>query len=355
MCNLWIVLVASIAAANAFSMTEEGPAQVNVKQGEKFKLMCKVDGWYEWCTFKHNGNVCDVEWKYDLKNVTTIDCASYEGRANFQGDYSKSECGIEITAASAEDAGEWSCEIEEYWSGKTRNYGTKVSGTMQVSVEIPTTTTETPTTTTTIPTTTTTVKTTTTTTSEEIPDYNTDEDDNSPSETPDDDTVAPSKAPNTDPDHHHDRDDDDENLPIIPIVIAVCVAILIGGLALIFGLHYKRKLHPCFYRIVSGQRWKPVMNNEDYPVVDDDEEKHPSIIKNGNALNVSELGPMGENANINPNLTTVTWTTEQDEKKDEEKPLKEEEEKKEEKEKEEKEEEKPTEETPLQDEDNLNK
>jgi hypothetical protein len=98
------------------------------------------------------------------------------------------------------------------------------------------------------------------------------------------------------------------------------------------------------------------MNNEDYPVQEDEEERHPSIIKNGNALNVSELGPMGENANINQNLTTVTWTTEQEEKKDEEKPLKEEEQKKEETdEKEDKEEDKATEETPLQDEENLNK
>merc|ERR1711977_664197 len=149
-------------------------------------------------------------------------------------------------------------------------------------------------------------------------------------ETTEGETVDPSQEPQIDPAK-------DDSLPIIPIVVAVCVAILIGGLALIFGLHYKRKLHPCFYRIVSGQRWKPVMNNEDYPVQEDEEERHPSIIKNGNALNVSELGPMGENANINQNLTTVTWTTEQEEKKDE------------------KEEEKATEETPFQDEENLNK
>lgn len=30
-----------------------------------------------------------------------------------------------------------------------------------------------------------------------------------------------------------------------------------------------------------------------------------------NNFQVSELGPMGENANLNPDLTTVTWTSEE--------------------------------------------
>merc|ERR1712183_662696 len=68
--------------------------------------------------------------------------------------------------------------------------------------------------------------------------------------------------------------------PIIPIVIAVCLIILIGGLSIMFGLHYKRKLPACFYSIFS-QRWKPVMNNDDFPQQDDEESKHPTIIKNG--------------------------------------------------------------------------
>merc|ERR1712083_459743 len=218
------------------------PKEVNVKQGEGFNLMCQVDGWYEWCTFKHNGKVCDFEYKYSLGDVTTLECDSFAGRSKFQGIYKSSECGIVITNATGEDTGEWTCEIEEYWSGKTRNYGSKVTGSMQVNVEVPTTTTTTTITTTT---TTTTVES-TTTTSEEIPDYNPDEDteDVTDPETETTETVDPSQEPQIDPAK-------DDSLPIIPIVVAVCVAILIGGLALIFGLHYKRKLHPCFYRIVS--------------------------------------------------------------------------------------------------------
>ena len=64
---------------------------------------------------------------------------------------------------------------------------------------------------------------------------------------------------------------------------------------------------------IGNQRWKPVMNNDDYPVTEEDDKRHPTIIKNGGT----------SEANINPNnITTVTWTAETEEKKDEEKLMK---------------------------------
>merc|ERR1711976_1012692 len=150
-------------------------------------------------------------------------------------------------------------------------------------------------------------------------------------------------------DQDENTNDERDGSPIIPIVIAVCLIILIGGLSIMFGLHFKRKLPACFYSLFS-QRWKPVMNNDDFPQQEDDEERHPSIIKNGGADEtvLSELDPEKENANINNDLTTVTWTSDEkegkEEKKDDEKVVKdtEETEKKEEKE------DKVTEDTPLQ-------
>ena len=44
------------------------------------------------------------------------------------------------------------------------------------------------------------------------------------------------------------EEDEDEGSAIIPIVIAVCLVILVGGLAAVAGLHYKRKLPACFYK-----------------------------------------------------------------------------------------------------------
>merc|ERR1712003_308511 len=114
-------------------------------------------------------------------------------------------------------------------------------------------------------------------------------------------------------------DEEDGESSIIPIVIVLCVIIIVGGLGAVFGLHYKRKLPSCFYRIFSP-RWKPVMSSDDYPETEEeDKEKHPSIIKNNGDLNVSELG---DGANINNDLTTVTWTSDEkevdEEKKEEE-------------------------------------
>merc|ERR1712003_457398 len=119
-------------------------------------------------------------------------------------------------------------------------------------------------------------------------------------------------------------DEEDGESSIIPIVIVLCVIIIVGGLGAVFGLHYKRKLPSCFYRIFSP-RWKPVMSSDDYPETEEeDKEKRPSIIKNNGDLNVSELG---DGANINNDLTTVTWTSDEKEVDEEKKEKKEEEQK----------------------------
>ena len=98
------------------------------------------------------------------------------------------------------------------------------------------------------------------------------------------------------------------------------------------------------------------MNNDDFPQQDDEESKHPTIIKNG-GLDDSVLSD-AEQVNVNNDLTTVTWTSdekdEKEEKKDDEKIIKDE---KEEEKKEDKEDkaDKATEDTPLQEEENLSK
>ena len=51
----------------------------------------------------------------------------------FQGSYYSNECGLEITATEA-DAGEWRCNMEEYWSGYSRGDGATVEETITVNV-----------------------------------------------------------------------------------------------------------------------------------------------------------------------------------------------------------------------------
>jgi len=124
------------------------------------------------------------------------------------------------------------------------------------------------------------------------------------------DTSPSSDAQNMNKEEDDEDDEDDrEGTSIVPIIIAVCLLILVGGLVLIMGLHYKRKLPASFYNVFSP-RWKPV-NTEDL-VEKDEEDRHPSIIKNG-GLDETALTEAGE-VNVNNDLTTVTWTS--DEKED---------------------------------------
>merc|ERR1712218_298444 len=58
------------------------------------------------------------------------------------GDYDNYQCSIELKFVTPDDQGEWSCEIEEYNSGRTRGYGYNVTGKFFVEVvPKPTTTT----------------------------------------------------------------------------------------------------------------------------------------------------------------------------------------------------------------------
>merc|ERR1712192_63506 len=91
---------------------------------------------------------------------------------------------------------------------------------------------------------------------------------------------------------------------VVIIVVAICLIVIVLGLSALFGLHYKRMLPQCFYRVFSA-RWKPVATDMDV----EEEASEKPIIKNGNGLNVS----MGENAQINGDCTVVTYVGEKEE------------------------------------------
>merc|ERR1712192_340443 len=94
---------------------------------------------------------------------------------------------------------------------------------------------------------------------------------------------------------------------VVIIVVAICLIVIVLGLSALFGLHYKRMLPQCFYRVFSA-RWKPVATDMDV----EEEASEKPIIKNGNGLNVS----MGENAQINGDCTVVTYVGEKKEEEE---------------------------------------
>jgi hypothetical protein len=186
--------------------------------------------------------------------------------------------------------------LESYHAGRYRGYGYQKNGTMMI--EIPTTTTST---------TTTTTATTKTTIKEK----------NSSAEpgvdsgkgTFDEQTGRSNNETNAD-----ETEESSGNAGYI--VIVVIIIVLIAAAILLFGLHYKRKLPESFYNlgglIKGDKQWKPVLAKD----TDEDLKKHPTIVKNGGANGTNgtspakaELGTV-ESTNINPELSTVTWTTE---------------------------------------------
>merc|ERR1712142_916494 len=96
------------------------------------------------------------------------------------------------------------------------------------------------------------------------------------------------------------------------VIIAIIVILVVIGIVM-YGLHYKGKLPQTFYNL-GRRQWKFVQGNEEFPVIDDDEKKHPEIVKNGGKKlenGGDDVSPMGDSANVNPSLTEVTWTAEE--------------------------------------------
>jgi hypothetical protein len=58
------------------------------KEGGSLELLCTVDGYYEWCTFKHpDGRICDFEWSRNLWDVAVLQCGDFTGRMTRIGDF----------------------------------------------------------------------------------------------------------------------------------------------------------------------------------------------------------------------------------------------------------------------------
>ena len=66
-----IVLLLLLQQSSAFSILSAVPTESLVKPGDTVRLLCVVDGHYEWCKFYHpEGGECDFEWKRSQNNIT---------------------------------------------------------------------------------------------------------------------------------------------------------------------------------------------------------------------------------------------------------------------------------------------
>ena len=92
--------------------------------GDTVELKCVTSDWYEFCSWKHNNQVCKFEWKRSYGDVRKQSCdLNLNDRIKFVGNYNDYDCSIELSNLSLSDAGEWTCDLESYvWgpiSGKT--------------------------------------------------------------------------------------------------------------------------------------------------------------------------------------------------------------------------------------------
>ena len=94
-----------LSAVGLGAMTIVGGGQVTTSRGQGFTVLCTLDRFYEFCTFRWarvlyvvdtlwhqmchfrspSGQTCDFEWIRKTWNVTTTSCRGLEYRAAFAG------------------------------------------------------------------------------------------------------------------------------------------------------------------------------------------------------------------------------------------------------------------------------
>merc|ERR1712008_20700 len=104
-----------------------------------------------------------------------------------------------------------------------------------------------------------------------------------------------------------DDTDDDKDFAAVHGLIAILIIVAMIAMVM-YLLHYKGKLPQTFYNL-GRKQWKLVQPNEtNEAIIDDDEKKHPEIVKNGKTL--ANGGEDVESANIDPASDKVAYTSE---------------------------------------------
>jgi len=99
----------------AFEVTSSSITPPNgVTEGSTVILDCKSDSYYEYCSWTHNGEVCNFEWKRSHAAVLRQTCLTFRHRMRFIGNYEQHECKVELKNVSPSDVGKWECELESY-------------------------------------------------------------------------------------------------------------------------------------------------------------------------------------------------------------------------------------------------
>ena len=89
--------------------------QLSFIPGDTVELKCVTSDWYEFCSWKHENQICRFEWKRSYGDVKKQSCdTNWNDRIKFVGKYNKYDCSIELSNLTLSDAGEWTCDLESY-------------------------------------------------------------------------------------------------------------------------------------------------------------------------------------------------------------------------------------------------
>ena len=92
-----IVLCIAAGLAASFDIKAARPIALLVDEGGSIELLCTVDDFYKWCTFKRqDGKICDFEWKRDLWDVDVLQCSDFAGRMTRIGKFRTKFCVAEV-------------------------------------------------------------------------------------------------------------------------------------------------------------------------------------------------------------------------------------------------------------------
>ena len=108
--------------------------QLTFVPGDAVKLTCVTSDWYEFCSWKHNNQICKFEWKRSYGDVKKQSCdTNLNDRIQFVGNYNKYDCSIELSNLTLSDAGEWTCDLESYVWGPLS--GTKDTAEFNLTID----------------------------------------------------------------------------------------------------------------------------------------------------------------------------------------------------------------------------
>ena len=106
--------------------------EISTDFGTSVVLNCSSNIRYEYCTWIHQLDFCEMEFNSSKNLVKFINC-TFHNRMKLIGNHSNNECAIELQNVSGKDAGVWKCIMEEYKFGYVN--GNKDTGEIHLVVK----------------------------------------------------------------------------------------------------------------------------------------------------------------------------------------------------------------------------